>query len=95
MGAEARRGAAHRRLLTLAWPLPLLQTNDGAGLVIDGFPRTALQVGLDTAAAGQGWAWAGKGWDGLGWDCRAWQGCAGLEWARQGRAGQSRVIRLD
>ena len=23
------------------WPL---QTNDGAGLVIDGFPRTALQV---------------------------------------------------
>lgn len=30
---------------THARRLPCAQTNDGAGLVIDGFPRTALQVG--------------------------------------------------
>jgi hypothetical protein len=37
--------APHGRACPAAFPIaPLLQTNDGAGLVIDGFPRTALQV---------------------------------------------------
>lgn len=38
---------------------PPLQSNDGAGLVIDGFPRTALQVGPLSAfqvATSRGWA---------------------------------------